>query len=118
MPPTMAIWLMDTRRPRRCAGAISAIYMGVDMEAMPMPMPPSQRNRMKVQMSRGKEVPMAEIRKSVAAMSKAFLRPNRSEMGPTIRTPPLVRLLLDCGSVDTPPQVIGLNAHFLSCVKD
>ena len=47
----MAIWLTDTSRPRRCAGAISAIYIGVDMEAMPMPMPPSQRNRMKVQMS-------------------------------------------------------------------
>ena len=83
----MAIWLTDTRRPRRCAGAISAIYMGVDMEAMPMPMPPSQRNRMKVQMSRGSEVPMAEVRKSIAARSSAFLRPNRSEMGPTISTP-------------------------------
>ena len=83
----MATWFTDTRRPRKCAGAISAMYIGVDMEAMPMPMPPSQRNRMKVQMSRGSAVPIADTRKSTAARSNAFLRPNRSETGPTISTP-------------------------------
>ena len=83
----MAIWFTDTRRPRKWAGAISAMYMGVDIEAMPMPMPPNQRNRMKVQMSRASAVPMAEARKSPAASSNAFFRPNRSEMGPTISTP-------------------------------
>ena len=83
----MAIWFTDTRRPRKWAGVISAMYMGVDMEAMPMPIPPSHRNRMKVQMSRGSAVPMAEVRKSAAARSSAFLRPKRSDMGPTISTP-------------------------------
>ena len=52
-----------------------------------MPMPPSQRNRMKIQMSLGSAVPIAETRKSAAASSRAFLRPKRSEIGPTIRTP-------------------------------
>ena len=46
-----------------------------------MPMPPSQRNKMKVQMSLARAVPMAEVRKRAAARTSAFFRPNRSEMG-------------------------------------
>ena len=78
----MAIWLTDTSRPRRCAGAISAIYIGVDMEAMPMPMPPSQRNRMKVQMSRGSAVPMAETRNSSRRQQQRLLAPEPVRDGP------------------------------------
>ncbi len=87
MPPTMAIWLTATIRPRKCAGVISAIYIGVEMDAMPMPTPPMKRNRMKMPMSLGTAVPRAEARNISAARNIASLRPKRSEMGPTSSTP-------------------------------
>ena len=87
MPPTMAIWFTATIRPRMCAGVISAIYIGVEMEAMPMPNPPMKRKQMKVQMSFGTAVPMAEARNIAAARNMASRRPKRSEIGPTSSTP-------------------------------
>ena len=39
MPKMMANWFHATRFPRMRAGAISAIYMGDNMEAKPTPMP-------------------------------------------------------------------------------
>ena len=50
IPSTMVSWLSDTRRPRIFVGATSAIYIGDNPEAMPMPMPPKKRatrNRLK-----------------------------------------------------------------------
>ena len=87
MPPTMAIWFTATIRPRMCAGVISAIYIGVVIDAMPMPTPPRNRNRMNIWMSFGIAVPMAEARNIAAARNIAGFRPNRSESGPTISTP-------------------------------
>jgi len=75
MPPTMAIWLTATRRPRMPAGVISEIYIGVETEAMPMPRPPMMRKMMKVTMSLGKAVPMAEARNIAAARNIARRRP-------------------------------------------
>ena len=49
MPPTIAIWFMAIMRPRMCAGVISAMYIGVEMEAIPIPMPPMTRKTIKVQ---------------------------------------------------------------------
>jgi hypothetical protein len=86
-PTTMAIWFTATIRPRMCAGVTSAMYMGVEMEAMPMPTPPRIRNAMKTQISRGSAVPMAEAKNIAADRSSAGLRPNLSERGPTSRTP-------------------------------
>ena len=36
IPTTMANWLSETSLPRRCAGEISAMYMGEMPEARPM----------------------------------------------------------------------------------
>jgi hypothetical protein len=47
MPSTMDSWLNDTRRPRIRLGAISAMYSGDNMEAMPTPTPHRMRYRMK-----------------------------------------------------------------------
>src|ERR1039458_2706187 len=83
----MAIWLTATKRPGRCAGAISAIYIGVDIEATPMPNPPKKRKMTKNGIEGATAVPIAEIKNRIAARNNAFLRPKRSETGPTIRTP-------------------------------
>ena len=78
----MAIWFTATIRPRMRAGVISAMYIGVEIEAMPMPTPPRNRKTMNVPMSCGSAVPMAEARNMRAARNMASLRPNRSEMRP------------------------------------
>ena len=87
MPPTMAIWFTATIRPRMWAGVISAMYIGVEIEAMPMPRPPMMRKTMNVVMSSGTAVPMAEARNITAARNIASLRPKRSDSGPTSSTP-------------------------------
>ena len=63
------------------------MYIGVEIEAMPMPTPPRKRKAMKTQTSRGSAVPMAEAKNMIAARNRAGLRPKRSERGPTSSTP-------------------------------
>ena len=43
MPNMMANWLNETSLPLTAGGAISAIYMGDIIEAIPTPMPPIMR---------------------------------------------------------------------------
>ena len=83
----MAIWFTATIRPRICAGVTSAMYMGVEIDAMPMPTPPRMRKRMKTEMVPGSAVPIAEAKNMAAERSSAGRRPNRSERGPTSSTP-------------------------------
>ena len=66
---------------------ISAMYIGVVVEATPMPSPPRMRKRMNVTMSAGSAVPRAETRNSIAARNIAGRRPNRSDTGPAMSTP-------------------------------
>ena len=40
---TIANWLTTTSRPRKRAGATSAMYIGETVEAKPTPMPPTNR---------------------------------------------------------------------------
>lgn len=40
-----ASWYNDTSRPRCLAGAISLMYAGATTAEMPMPTPPTMRNR-------------------------------------------------------------------------
>ena len=83
----MAIWLAAIKRPRIPAGVISAIYIGVEIEAMPMPRPARKRNTINNPMSLGTAVPIDEIRNIKAARNIASLRPKRSDSGPTSNTP-------------------------------
>ena len=83
----MAIWLTAINRPRMCAGVISAMYIGVEIEAMPMPSPARKRKTINNQMSLGTAVPMEEIKNISAARNIASLRPKRSDKGPTANTP-------------------------------
>ena len=43
IPSTMDSWLNETRRPRIWLGAISAMYSGESIEAMPTPTPHRMR---------------------------------------------------------------------------
>ena len=63
------------------------MYIGVEMEAIPIPTPPRMRKAMKTQISCGRAVPTAETKNMRAERRRAGLRPNRSERGPTRRTP-------------------------------
>ena len=46
MPPTIESWLNDTSLPRIWLGAISAMYSGDSIDAMPTPTPHRMRYRM------------------------------------------------------------------------
>jgi len=78
MPMTMASWLTVTSRPRRCDGAISAIYIGEVMAAKPTPIPPTARQMQKSKKVRGSAVPMADTRKHTAATHSVARRPIES----------------------------------------
>ncbi len=62
MPKTTLNWKKPTRRPRHCAGAISAMYMGPSTEEPPMPSPPTKRKKTSEFQSQAKAQPMAETR--------------------------------------------------------
>src|SRR5690242_21929328 len=91
----IANWLNETSLPRILAGAISAIYIGEIMEAMPTPMPPIMRYTTKEYTSSvpkklnvsGLQAPMAEIKKATAAMSNPFFLPKDLEMKPAAAPP-------------------------------
>jgi len=66
---------------------ISAMYIGVASEAMPIPTPPRRRKKTKVQMTLGAAVPREEVKNIAAAKNMATPRLKRSETGPATRTP-------------------------------
>ena len=73
MPNTMVIWLSETMRPRMCAGLTSAMYMGANAEAMPMPTPPTKRAILNKVNWENQPVPTALTVKSTAEhMSNGF----------------------------------------------
>ncbi len=75
---TIANWLTTTRRPRKRAGANSAIYIGDTVEASPTPIPPTNRQTLKSIMPRASALPMADAMNRAADNSNALLRPKRS----------------------------------------
>jgi hypothetical protein len=86
----IANWYMIIRRPRFSAGEISAIYMGDMTDENPIPKPPIIRKRLNWNIVFGRALPIAEIAKSTAAISRALFRPRGSlskpaKKGPTIQ---------------------------------
>ena len=87
MPEMMAIWLSETNRPRRWAGATSAMYSGESIDAMPTPSPPTNRAITNSEKVRGRADPMADTANSTADSSRTLLRPKRSLKGPAQAAP-------------------------------
>src|SRR5688572_20767984 len=78
---------MDIKRPRMAAGAISEIYIGASMEAMPMPMPPIKRNTINQESSMGSIIPNEDTAKAIPDIINTFLRPNLSLSAPANMAP-------------------------------
>jgi len=74
-------------RPRCRAGLISAIYIGLVIEAIPTPNPPIIRNMTNSVSVCAIAEPSAEIRKRRAAKIRVVLRPARSLNIPARGTP-------------------------------
>ena len=87
IPSTTVNWLMDTKRPRKWAGAISAIYIGERLEAMPMANPPMRRNTLNSPNVSAAPVPTAVQMNSPAASINMGLRPNLSLSLPALNAP-------------------------------
>ncbi len=87
MPVTIASCCSEPSRPRRCAGAISAMYVGAITDADPIARPPTKRQSMSPPTLPGNAEPIAEIMKSTAATRMAWMRPRRSAMRPAYQAP-------------------------------
>ena len=86
-PMTIVSWLSVTSRPRMCAGATSAMYMGERFEAMPIATPPKMRNTTNQAKAGAQPVSTDETANSRAAATSSRLRPNLS-LRPPVRTAP------------------------------
>ncbi len=58
----MLNWVTATRRPRRRAGEISAMYIGETTDAAPTPRPPRKRKARKDDQLQATALPMAETK--------------------------------------------------------
>jgi hypothetical protein len=87
MPITIASCWSEPRRPRRSAGAISAMYAGTRTLAIPTPMPPTIRHTMSSSRDVAAPVPIALTRNSSAATRIIGTRPSRSASGPANQAP-------------------------------
>ena len=75
IPSTMVNWFNETSLPRTEVGATSAIYIGDNPEAIPIPIPPKKRatkNQLNVEKA---PVAYAEEKKINAEINKSGLRP-------------------------------------------
>src|SRR5689334_12095664 len=78
---------MATLRPRTEAGEISAMYMGLNIEAIPTPIPAAKRMAIKTVSEPDKAMPIDDNANTMAAVIKPGLRPKRSANAPAIRQP-------------------------------
>ena len=83
----MANWLTETMRPRMRAGLISAIYIGLVIEAAPTANPQMIRKMTNWVRLLGTAVPMAETKNRTAERISTFLRPHRSLRVPASQAP-------------------------------
>ena len=82
-----ASWYSDTSRPRCLAGAISLMYAGATTAEMPMPTPPTMRNRTSDANELLMAHPAAEtVYRTDAMISDRFLPPP-SKSSPELTTP-------------------------------
>jgi len=75
MPMTIISWLIAISRPRRCAGAISAMYMGAVRIAAPTASPPRMRATMKAGYECAVAARSEEPKKSTAVRNSTAFRP-------------------------------------------
>src|SRR5215210_5213268 len=87
MPITTVNWLIATLRPRIFAGDISAMYIGLNIEAIPTLIPAAERIVKKTGSDEENAMPNDEAVKMRAAVISPGLRPRRSESLPAIRQP-------------------------------
>ena len=87
MPITMVSWLTATSRPRRWAGATSAMYIGDRFDAMPIATPPAIRQVTKAANEPAQPVSTDDAANSSAAASSSFFRPKRSLSAPVTSEP-------------------------------
>lgn len=78
---------MATILPLTDVGAISAMYIGDNIDAIPTPDPATKRAMMKLCVLEEKAIASDDNPNMAAAVNKPFLRPNFSEMVPAIRHP-------------------------------
>ena len=78
---------MATILPLRCAGEISAIYMGDNTDAIPTPAPAQNLEKINKPSVGAKAIPKEEIKKTPAAKRRAGLLPTLSEYVPANRHP-------------------------------
>ena len=87
MPEMIANWFTETMRPRMRAGLISAMYIGLVMDAAPTATPQRMRNDTNSTRLRGIAVPMADTKNNTAASSSTFFRPSQSLSTPAPAAP-------------------------------
>src|ERR1044072_6579020 len=78
---------MPTVRPRTDAGEISAIYMGLNMEAIPTPIPAAKRMAIKTVSEPDRAIPIDDKANTIAAVITPSLRPKGSAHAPAISQP-------------------------------
>ena len=84
---TIVSWLMATILPLKCAGEISAIYIGDSMEAMPTPIPAQNLDAIKISLVGEKAIAKDERAKITAAINNPGLRPYLSATIPATTQP-------------------------------
>ncbi len=87
MPITIVSWLSETRLPRACAGATSAIYIGDRLDARPMAAPPAMRHSTNTPNDPASPVATEDTAKSSADRINSRFRPKRSLSAPESSAP-------------------------------
>jgi hypothetical protein len=87
MPDTIASCCNDPRRPRRWAGATSAMYVGAITEAAPMARPPTNRHSISPVTPPGNADPIADTMNTTAATCIVRGRPRRFATRPAYHAP-------------------------------
>jgi hypothetical protein len=86
-PVTIAICWSEARRPRMCAGATSAMYIGANTLAAPIAMPPAILAAMKTPAELAAPVATALAKKRIAFKSIVGRRPIESASVPAPKAP-------------------------------
>ena len=84
---TIVNWLIATFLPLTSAGDTSAIYIGLNIEAIPTPIPAANRIITKTDKLPEKAIPKDETAKISAAKDKPGFRPYLSASLPAIKQP-------------------------------
>src|SRR5882757_5163029 len=95
IPATIFSWKEPARRPRKCAGAISEIYIGPTTEEAPTAIPPIKRKRMNRPQAEMEAVPIAAKKYKAAITINTLLRPYFLAGTPAIREPNTVPIRLE-----------------------